>query len=168
MDQQAATQAAAKAAAAAAQDNNPPGNNPPGANTQGDDNRANTRNARSQPAAERRSSTGRDFPTIKLQLMRNKDFMDSALKEIDKTTGHYTITDYIKEEVRNLDQVLEAHLVQHKIGDEELEYLEHEWANCLLRQMLHLYQGIFRASGSRWDLHRAAFPISLDGGLVFG
>ena len=34
------------------------------------------------------------------------------------------------------------------------------------RQMLHLYQGIFRASGTRWDLHRAALPISLDGRLV--
>jgi hypothetical protein len=157
MDQQ----AAAQAAGAATQDTAAPG-----ANTQGDDNRNNTRNARSQPAAERRSSTGRDLPTIKLQLMRNKDFMDSAHKEIDKTIGHYTITDYIKEEVRNLDQFLEAYPVQHNIRDEELEYLENEWANCLLRQMLHLYQGIFRASGNRWDLHRAALPISLDGRLV--
>ena len=92
--------------------------------------------------------------------------MDSAHKEIDRTTGHYTIVDYIKEEVRNLEPLLEAHRVSHKITDEEFEYLEIEWANCLLRQMLHLYQGIFRASGNRWDLHRAALPISLDGRLV--
>jgi hypothetical protein len=68
--------------------------------------------------------------------------------------------------VPNLDALLEAHRVSHEITDEDLEYLEVEWANCLLRQMLHLYQGIFRASGNRWDLHRAALPISLDGRLV--
>ena len=51
--------------------------------------------------------------------MRNKDFMDSAFKEIDKTTGHYTITDYIKEEVRNLDQFLDAYRVQNKISEIE-------------------------------------------------
>jgi hypothetical protein len=128
--------------------------------------RQDTRNARSQPAAERRSSTGRDLPTIKIQLGRNKEFLDAALKEIDNRTGHYKIHDYIHDQVKELAQQLELHRIRYKPIREDLEYLEIEWANCRIRQMLHLYQGIFQASGNRWDLHRDGLPVSLDGRLV--
>ena len=136
------------------------------AGNQGGGHRKDTRNARSQPAADRRSSTGRDLPTIKIQLGRNKDFMDAALKEIGNRTGHYKVHDYIHDQVKELAQQLELHRLRYKPIDEDLEYLEIEWANCLIRQMLHLYQGIFQASGNRWDLHRDGLPVSLDGRLV--
>jgi hypothetical protein len=113
------------------------------AGNQGGGHRQDSRNARSQPASDRRSSTGRDLPTIKIQLGRNKDFLDAALKEIDNRTGHYKVHGYIHDQVKELAQQLELHRLRYKPIDEDLEYLEIEWANCIIRQMLHLYQGIF-------------------------
>ena len=120
--------AAAAAEAAATQANAPQGGGntavPTGQNATGN-NQGNARNNRA-------STTGRDLPTIKAQLAKNKEFLDAAFKVIDKSTGHYTISDYMKEQVKNLDQLLDAHQMGANATHEDMEYLENEQVNCLL------------------------------------
>ena len=111
------------------------------------------------------SNSGRDLETIYRQLGLNKEFMAFVRKEVDKQ-GFYKVADYANDQNLQLEKELEAHQIRHKVIKEDMEYLEIEWANCLIRQMLHLYLGIFRLSQGLWDTWRNKLPVSLDGRLV--
>ena len=72
-------------------------------------------------------------------MAKNKDFLAAAHKAINTTTEYYTITDYMLDMVKDFETQLDAHQVRTNAIREEMDYLKDEWANCLLRQYLHLY-----------------------------
>ena len=111
------------------------------------------------------SDSGRDLETIYRQLAKNKEFLAVVHKAVDNL-GWYKVVDYAKDQNPQLEKELEAHQIRHKTNEDDMKYLETEWAINVLRQMLHLYQGIFRTNQGLWDPWRIALPVSLDGRLV--